>query len=283
MKCTEFLKSITLASTIFITTHSSVYAQSAGEHDASGISSRNILWVILFLCIGMLAYLVMPDLQKLLQKRGKSLTPAGNMDAISLYSNDSNRDNSITIPKVEPKIRAPHPIENVDTDDPTESTTNPEAGNPYEYDERDRTILPATTSGVTVVDGEKTLLPDEDAGIVARLIRIREDGQQGSTINIMQCHRDVTIQIGRHVTNDIRINVPSVSNEHAILIQRGSSHLLQDMNSSGGTYLKGVEIAAQQAKPLSHGDIIKFGPEVTYEFRVQNQDDETAYPETDNL
>lgn len=64
------------------------------------------------------------------------------------------------------------------------------------------------------------------------------------------------VSIGRHRENDLRIDDPLLSRQHAQIIHQGRTIYLRDLNSTNGTYvnLKRVDIA-----PLEEGTIIKAG------------------------
>lgn len=65
--------------------------------------------------------------------------------------------------------------------------------------------------------------------------------------------------VGAGGNNDIVIDRPPISWNHAILICRAERILLQDSASTNGTFLNGDPIRAP--RPLSHGDIVRFGSE----------------------
>lgn len=64
------------------------------------------------------------------------------------------------------------------------------------------------------------------------------------------------INIGRHRDNDLRIDDPLISRQHAQILQQGRTVYLRDLNSTNGTYVnnKRVDIAA-----LDEGTVIKLG------------------------
>jgi pSer/pThr/pTyr-binding forkhead associated (FHA) protein len=74
-------------------------------------------------------------------------------------------------------------------------------------------------------------------------------------IKEVQLTKDKTT-LGRRPYNDIVIDNLAVSGEHAVLQMTGSDVLLEDLNSTNGTYLNGKAIKKQQ---LQNGDSIEIG------------------------
>jgi len=68
--------------------------------------------------------------------------------------------------------------------------------------------------------------------------------------------RKKRINIGRHRENDLRIDDPLISRQHAQILQQGRTIYLRDLNSTNGTYVnsKRVDIAA-----LDEGTVVKIG------------------------
>ena len=62
--------------------------------------------------------------------------------------------------------------------------------------------------------------------------------------------------LGRRPYNDIVIDNLAVSGEHALLHLVGSDVVIEDLNSTNGTYINGKAVKKQQ---LSNGDIIEIG------------------------
>lgn len=61
--------------------------------------------------------------------------------------------------------------------------------------------------------------------------------------------------IGRKPQNDIRLDDPTVSGEHAVILTL-QNYYIEDMNSTNGVILNGKKVARRQ---LAHGDIIRIG------------------------
>jgi len=64
------------------------------------------------------------------------------------------------------------------------------------------------------------------------------------------------VMIGRAPFNDIVIEVPVVSAQHAMLLKVGDSYWLKDLNSTNGTRVNGLPFAYGE---LKDGDTIRFG------------------------
>jgi pSer/pThr/pTyr-binding forkhead associated (FHA) protein len=65
-----------------------------------------------------------------------------------------------------------------------------------------------------------------------------------------------TVRIGRGPLNDIVIDSPVVSAQHAMLVKTGDSYWLKDLNSTNGTYVNGSLFTYGE---LKDGDTIRFG------------------------
>lgn len=74
------------------------------------------------------------------------------------------------------------------------------------------------------------------------------------------------VTVGRANNNDVVIKNKRVSKFHAYFRQLGESWSLFDANSSNGTFLNGIKLAPERARPLKKGDRIGFGKEITTVF-----------------
>jgi pSer/pThr/pTyr-binding forkhead associated (FHA) protein len=84
-----------------------------------------------------------------------------------------------------------------------------------------------------------------------RLVFTLEDGTEIET----ELDADV-INIGRHPESTVVLPSPSVSARHATIKHRGDSYYVQDLATTNGTKLNGVEV--EEAK-LEDGDRLSFG------------------------
>lgn len=93
---------------------------------------------------------------------------------------------------------------------------------------------------------------------MARLVFTLEDGTEIES----ELDKDV-ISIGRHPECSIVLPSPSVSAHHASIKRRGDSFYVQDLATTNGTKLNGVEV--EEAK-LEEGDRLSFGdvPAIVY-------------------
>ena len=68
------------------------------------------------------------------------------------------------------------------------------------------------------------------------------------------------IRIGRVAGNDIVLDDPRVSSQHArLMIVGGSDALIEDLGSSNGTFLNSAEQRVTRLTPLSKSDTVYFG------------------------
>jgi len=77
----------------------------------------------------------------------------------------------------------------------------------------------------------------------------------GVVIKEVQLTKDRTT-LGRRPYNDIVIDNLAVSGEHAVLQIEGERFVIEDLNSTNGTYVNGQTVKKQ---PLSNGDTIEIG------------------------
>jgi FHA domain-containing protein len=74
---------------------------------------------------------------------------------------------------------------------------------------------------------------------------------------VFQCFVDKErLGVGRDPTNQIVIDDPAASREHAVILPVGNDHILEDLASANGTFVNGVRV---QRRILQHGDIVEFG------------------------
>jgi pSer/pThr/pTyr-binding forkhead associated (FHA) protein len=81
--------------------------------------------------------------------------------------------------------------------------------------------------------------------------------------------------IGRLPDNDVRIDNPSVSGHHALIINILNDSFLEDLNSTNGTYANGKLI---KKHALKHGDVITVG-----HHHLRFVDSEVEEPEADEF
>jgi hypothetical protein len=81
-------------------------------------------------------------------------------------------------------------------------------------------------------------------------------GQTGIPVGKVFPLSPVTV-IGRSTEVDVSLNDTFLSNEHARLERRNGVWVLEDLNSTNGTYLNGFEVRA--ATELHDGDTVRVG------------------------
>jgi len=69
------------------------------------------------------------------------------------------------------------------------------------------------------------------------------------------------LSIGRDPSNDIVINDPQVSRQHARVTRQGQMVVIEDLGSTNGTFANGVRLTGPHV--LSNGDVIGLGDGVT--------------------
>ncbi|HET7540893.1 MAG TPA: FAD-dependent oxidoreductase [Polyangiaceae bacterium] len=67
------------------------------------------------------------------------------------------------------------------------------------------------------------------------------------------------VLIGSSAESSIRFSDPSISPRHADLRAAGATHVLTDLGSYGGSYVRGGRLTPQQPVALSEGDWLRFG------------------------
>lgn len=74
---------------------------------------------------------------------------------------------------------------------------------------------------------------------------------------LFQCFVDRDrLTVGREARNQIVIDDPSVSREHAAILPIGNDHILEDLGSANGTIVNGTRLTR---RILQHGDVMEFG------------------------
>lgn len=86
---------------------------------------------------------------------------------------------------------------------------------------------------------------------MARIIFTLEDGTEIE----VELDGDL-VTIGRSPESDVVLPSPSVSGNHATIKRRGEGYFVQDLGTTNGTKLNGVEV--EEAR-LEHGDRLSFG------------------------
>ena len=77
---------------------------------------------------------------------------------------------------------------------------------------------------------------------------------------------DRTADIGRGATNQVRLNAPSVSRNHAKVYRENGQYYIEDLQSRNGTWINGnaiesgVRVQVQEGIPVAFGNVlVSFG------------------------
>jgi hypothetical protein len=74
---------------------------------------------------------------------------------------------------------------------------------------------------------------------------------------LFQCFLDKErLNVGSEAHNQVVIDDPAVSEEHAVIIPVGNDHILEDLQSANGTFVNGTRVSRHI---LQHGDVIELG------------------------
>jgi len=74
---------------------------------------------------------------------------------------------------------------------------------------------------------------------------------------VHQCFVDrERLTVGRESHNQIVIDDPAVSREHAAIVPIGNDHILEDLQSANGTLVNGTKLSR---RILQHNDVVEFG------------------------
>jgi pSer/pThr/pTyr-binding forkhead associated (FHA) protein len=72
-----------------------------------------------------------------------------------------------------------------------------------------------------------------------------------------QCFLDKDrVGVGRDAHNHVVVDDPSLAAEHAQIIPIGNDHILEDLQTAGGTFVNGNRV---DRHILQHGDVIELG------------------------
>jgi len=78
------------------------------------------------------------------------------------------------------------------------------------------------------------------------------------------------ITIGRHSDNDIHIDSLSISSQHARIVKYHKKYIIEDLDSTNGTYLNKKKISKEK---LADNDVITIGKHtLTTSFKTSDKD-----------
>ena len=100
------------------------------------------------------------------------------------------------------------------------------------------------------------------------ILNIKKDGQFEREYPLMK----ERIRIGRVPENDIRLDDPSVSSKHAMIITILSESFVEDLGSTNGTFVNGDKVTKHE---LKDHDVIQIGKwEMAYQKVEEKEEDE---------
>jgi hypothetical protein len=142
------------------------------------------------------------------------------------------------------------------------------------HDGLDREAFLAQVSAPHLVIDSDGLAADQPAGVMTQPHRVGKGAGQGSGSHYVVPLRKregsnsfgLMVTIGRAENNDVRIKQAGISKFHAYARQLGEKWLLNDANSSNGTWLDGRRLAPEKGYPLAPGSVLLFGAAVQAEF-----------------
>lgn len=86
------------------------------------------------------------------------------------------------------------------------------------------------------------------------MLVVTTDGPLSGRVMVLDADELV---LGRRSTCDLVLDDPHVSRAHATIRRQAGAVLIQDLKSTGGTFINGEQIEGSAA--LKHGDIVRFG------------------------
>ena len=107
--------------------------------------------------------------------------------------------------------------------------------------------------------------------IQARLV-VQRGPNPGSTFELLSA----IVKIGRSASNDLVINDPEISRQHAQFLRQGDGYVVQDLGSTNGTFVNYQRVTG--ATPLSHGDVISFGEAIVLTYGDDSATDSQPAP-----
>ena len=120
------------------------------------------------------------------------------------------------------------------------------------------------SSQVIVPEGRS----EGSSGPVARIVYVSPDGME------TDFRLEGPTSVGRHPSNEIRLNDREISKQHAIIEERDGEWYVRDLQSSNGTYLNNRRI---REAPLQHGDELLLGS-MRLSFRVEKPEQTRSSP-----
>lgn len=111
------------------------------------------------------------------------------------------------------------------------------------------------------------------------MLVVTTDGPLSGRVMVLDADELV---LGRRSTCDLVLDDPHVSRAHATIRRQAGAVLIQDLKSTGGTFINGEQVEGSAA--LKHGDVVRFGQvEARFEDRsaTLSGDDDTDVVEVE--
>lgn len=86
------------------------------------------------------------------------------------------------------------------------------------------------------------------------------------------------LTIGRETANGLPISDPEVSRRHARISFQNGYYILEDLNSTNGTFVNGRRLVGQYV--LQHGDVLNLGENITLVFEATAYDPDATVAST---
>jgi diguanylate cyclase (GGDEF)-like protein len=101
-----------------------------------------------------------------------------------------------------------------------------------------------------------------------RAVLVRMDETHAGQVIPADCP---DLRIGRHPTSALVIDDEGISRSHARIVRKGAAYVIEDLNSSNGTYVNGARVESVE---LLDGAMIQLGPRVRFRFSVVDEQQE---------
>ena len=106
--------------------------------------------------------------------------------------------------------------------------------------------------------GAPTSLPAERD----RALLLRMDGVSAGQVETLG---DAPLTIGRHPSNVVTVHDGGISRQHARIVHKRDTHVIEDLGSRNGTYVQGRRVTSAT---LNDSDWIQLGPRVSFRYSI---------------
>src|SRR5215470_10961323 len=103
-----------------------------------------------------------------------------------------------------------------------------------------------------------TIVASSESGPLQATLRGAETNPNQSRIFLQRAFDQPQLTIGRSDQSDIRLDGLLISNNHARISQTSTGVVIEDLNSTNGTYVNGQRITGRKALPAD--DVVQIGP-----------------------